>query len=122
MFFHFFAGGGALGVLPLDTHGAIGTNLPILYAHGSKYPIVIFYQYHMMRQLSTAVSRSSCGGGGGRQSSILTSFLKSTGLFTIGVKFASKSVQPLQRYCNLQMRSKEGMENLYLGNPSYLMT
>ena len=35
-FFPFYSGGGALGVLPLDTHGAIGTNLPILYAHGSK--------------------------------------------------------------------------------------
>ena len=60
--------------------------------------------------------------GWGSHTPILTSYLKSAGFFTPGVKFSSKSVQPLQRYCNLQTRSKEGMENLYLGNPSYLMT
>lgn len=31
-----YTGGGALGVLPLDTHGPIGANLPILHAHGGK--------------------------------------------------------------------------------------
>ena len=58
---------------------------------------------------------------GGSQTSILTSYLESAGLLTLGVKFSSKSVQPLQRYCNLQTHSKEGMENVYFGNPSYLM-
>lgn len=38
-------GGGALGVLPLNTHGPIGTNLPILYAHGSKLYLPASYQH-----------------------------------------------------------------------------
>ena len=34
--------------------------------------------------------------------SILTPYLKSTGLFTLGVNFSSNSVQALQRYYNIQ--------------------
>ena len=59
---------------------------------------------------------------GGSHTSILTPYLKSTGLFTPGVKFSSNSVQPLQRYYNIQAHSNVGTENLNLGNPSVLMT
>ena len=38
---------------------------------------------------------------GGSHTSILTTYLKSTGLFTTGVKFSSNSIQPLQRYYNI---------------------
>ena len=59
---------------------------------------------------------------GGSHKSILTPYLKSTGLFTPGMKFSSNSVQPLQRYYNIQAHSNIGTENLNLGNPSVLMT
>ena len=59
---------------------------------------------------------------GGSHTSILTPYLKSTGLFTPGVKFSSNSVQPLQRYYNIQAHCNVGTENLNLGNPSVLMT
>ena len=60
--------------------------------------------------------------GWGSHTSILTPYLKSTGLFTPGVKFSSNSVQPLQRYYNIQAHCNVGTENLNLGNPSVLMT
>ena len=46
--------------------------------------------------------------------SILTVYLKSTGLFTPGVKFSAISVWPLQRYYNIQAHSNSNlhMENL----------
>ena len=53
---------------------------------------------------------------------IHSSYLESAGLFTSGVKFSSNSVQPLQRYYNIQAHSNVGTENLNLGNPSNLMT
>ena len=53
---------------------------------------------------------------------IHSSYLESAGLFTAGVKFASNSVQPLQRYYSIQARSNVGTENLNLGKPSNLMT
>ena len=59
---------------------------------------------------------------GGSHTSILTPYLKSTGLFTPGVKFSTNSVQPLQRYYNIQGHCHVGTENLNLGNPSVLMT
>ena len=59
---------------------------------------------------------------GGSNASILTSYLEFAGLFIPGVKFSSNSVQPLQRYYNIQTQSKLGMENLNLQNPSHLMT
>ena len=39
-----------------------------------------------------------------------------------GEQLSSYSVQPLQRDYNTQTHIKVGMENLYLGNPSHLMT
>ena len=59
---------------------------------------------------------------GGSHTSILTPYWKSTGLFTPDVKFSSHSVQPLQKYYNIQAHSNVGTENLNLGNPSVLMT
>ena len=60
--------------------------------------------------------------GWGSHSSIMTSYLESTGLFIPGVKFSSNSIQPFQRYYNVQAQSKLGRENLNVGNPSHLMT
>ena len=60
--------------------------------------------------------------GWGCQIPILTAYLESEGFFTASVKLLSNSVQPLLRYYHLQTHSKVGMENLYLGNPSHLMT
>ena len=60
--------------------------------------------------------------GWGSQIPILTAYLESEGFFTASVKLSSNSVQPLLRYYNLQTHSKVGTENLYLGNPSHLMT
>ena len=58
--------------------------------------------------------------GWGSRTSILTSYLKSIGLFTPGVKFSSNSVEPLLGNYNTQAHSKEGTENLNLGSPSHL--
>ena len=58
---------------------------------------------------------------GGSHTSILTPYLKSTGLFTPRVKFLSNSDQPLQRYSNIPAHCNVGTENLNLGNPSVLM-
>ena len=41
----------------------------------------------------------------GSHTSILTSYLESTGLFTPGKKFSSNSVQPIQIYYNIQVQS-----------------
>ena len=54
--------------------------------------------------------------------SILNSYTEYRRLFTHSVKFSSNSVQPMQRYYNIQARSNVGTENLNLGNPSNLMT
>ena len=58
----------------------------------------------------------------GSRTSIPTSYLKSAGLNTPGVKFSSYSVKPLPRYYSIQTGSKVGTENHNLGNPSHLMT
>ena len=52
---------------------------------------------------------------GGSHTSILTPYLKSTGLYTPSVEFSSNSVQTLQRYYNIPAHSNVGMENLNLG-------
>ena len=57
----------------------------------------------------------------GSHTSILTPYLKSTGLFTPRVKFLSNSDQLLQRYSNIPAHCNVAMENLNLGNPSILM-
>ena len=43
-------------------------------------------------------------------------------IYLFGVKFTSNSVQPLQRYCCKQARSKVITENQDLGNSSETMT
>ena len=60
--------------------------------------------------------------GWGSHTSILTPYMKSTGLLTPSVKFSSNSVQPLQRYYNIKAHSNASMENSKLGNASNLMT
>ena len=60
--------------------------------------------------------------GWGSHTSILTPYLKSTGLLTPSVKFSPNCVQPPQRYYNIKTHSNAGMEILKLGNPSNLMT
>ena len=44
--------------------------------------------------------------GLGCHTSNLTPYLKSSGLFTPSVKFSSNSVQPTQRYCDIQALSR----------------
>ena len=61
------------------------------------------------------------GWAGGSQTSILILFILGIYRAFSGVKLFSNSAQPIQRYCNLQTRSKVSMENLYFGNPSHLM-
>ena len=51
------------------------------------------------------------------RTSILTSYMKSAGLFTPGVKISSCCVQPLWRYYNIQRGSKVGTANLIEGIP-----
>ena len=58
----------------------------------------------------------------GSWKSILTSYLESAGLFTLGLKFSSYTVKPLPRYYSIQTGSKVGTENHNLGNPCHLMT
>ena len=59
---------------------------------------------------------------GGSHTSKLTSYLKSTWLLPLVWNFHQNSVQPLQRYYNIQAHSNVGTENLNFGNPSNLMT
>ena len=93
-----------------------------LIVPGTRVYLTLWLMIIQILQNLSLFTHPALSGLGGSHTSILTPYLKSTGLFTPGVKFSSNSVQLLQRYYNIQAHSNVGMENLNLGNPSNLMT